>query len=171
MGRVMAFINRAPNREAIASLEIEPSDIVLELGFGPGCAIRALVAKTPLGRVYGVDPSKEMLALASRRNKHAIASGRAQLLRGRIDALPLQSGSIDKILAVNVVYFFDEYGSELREARRLLKPGGKMAIYATNKSAMAHWKFPGPDTHRLFGPNELALLIVCGGSRSRRVFD
>jgi SAM-dependent methyltransferase len=163
MGRVMAFINRAPNREAIASLEIKPSDIVLELGFGPGCAIRALVAKTPLGRVYGVDPSKEMLALASRRNKHAIASGRAQLLRGRIDALPLQSGSIDKILAVNVVCFFDEYGSELREARRLLKPGGKMAIYATDKSAMAHWKFAGPDTHRLFGPNELALLIVRGG--------
>jgi SAM-dependent methyltransferase len=85
------------------------------------------------------------------------------LLRGRIDALPLESGSIDKILAVNVVYFFDEYGSELREARRLLKPGGKMAIYATNKSDMAHWKFAGPDTHRLFGPDELALLIVRGG--------
>jgi len=163
MGSVMEFINRAPNREAIASLEVEPSDVIVELGFGPGCAIRALVAKAPLGRVYGVDPSKEMLALASRRNKHAIASGGARLLRGRIDALPLESGSIDKILAVNVVYFFDEYGSELREARRLLKPGGKMAIYATNKSDMAHWKFAGPDTHRLFGPDELALLIVRGG--------
>jgi len=163
MGRVMEFINRAPNREAIASLEIEPSDVILELGFGPGCAIEILAAKAPLGRVYGVDPSEGMLASASRRNKHAIASGRVQLLQGRIDALPLRSGSIDKILAVNVVYFFDECGSEPREARRLLKPGGKMAIYATDKSEMAHWKFAGPDTHRLFGADDLALLIARGG--------
>jgi len=163
MGRVMQFINRAPNREAIASLEIEASDVILELGFGPGCAIEILAAKAPLGRIYGVDPSEEMLASASRRNKHAIASGRVRLLQGRIDALPLQSGSIDKILAVNVVYFFDACGSEFHEARRLLRPGGKMAIYATDKSEMAHWKFAGPDTHRLFGPDDLALLIARGG--------
>ena len=163
MGHVMELINEAPNREAIASLEIEPSDVIVELGFGPGRAIETLVAKAPLGRVYGVDPSEEMLASASHRNKHAIASGRVQLLQGKIDALRLQSGSIDKILAVNVVYFFEIFGGEIWEARRLLKPGGKIAIYATDKSAMKHWKFASPETHQLFGRDDLALLFACGG--------
>jgi ubiquinone/menaquinone biosynthesis C-methylase UbiE len=163
MGSVMELVNEAPNRVAIASLEIEPSDVVVELGFGPGRAIETLVAKTPLGRVYGVDPSEEMLASASHRNKQAIACGRAQLRQGKIDALRLPSGSIDKILAVNVVYFFDQFGGELREARRLLKPGGKIAIYATDKSTMAHWKFASPETHRLFGRDDLARLFSRGG--------
>jgi SAM-dependent methyltransferase len=113
--------------------------------------------------VYGVDPSEEMLASASRRNKHAIASGQVQLLQGGIDATELESGTVDKILAVNVVYFFDKFGRELREARRLLKPGGKIVIYATDKSAMTHWKFSSPETHQLFGRDDLALLFASGG--------
>jgi len=162
-GHVMELLNEAPNREAIASLAIEPHDRVLELGFGPGRALRALVAMTPSGQVYGVDLSEEMLASASRRNKQATASGRLRLFHGEIESLPLEPGSIDKILAVNVVYFFDPLGKEIREARRLLKPGGKMAIYATDKSAMSGWKFAGTDTHRLFGRDELGLLIAQGG--------
>jgi SAM-dependent methyltransferase len=163
MGHVMELINEAPNREAIASLAIEPHDTVLELGFGPGRALETLVAMARSSQVYGVDLSEEMLASAFRRNKRAVASGRLLLFHGRIDSLPLEPGSIDKILAVNVVYFFDPSGRELRDARRLLKPGGKMVIYATDKSAMSRWKFAGVDTHRLFGCDELGLLITQGG--------
>ena len=67
-----------------------------------------------------------------------------QLRLGRFDALPWPSGSIGKILAVNVVYFFSEGGDEIREARRVLAPGGLMAVYATHKDTMQHWKFTAP---------------------------
>jgi SAM-dependent methyltransferase len=165
MGRVMEVINRAPNRETIAALRIGPEDIVLELGFGPGCAIETLAEMAPRGRICGVDPSEEMLIRASRRNGRAIAEGRVRLMQGRIEDLRLEPASIDKILAVNVIYFFDENGGELDEARRLLKPGGKMAIYATDKSAMSRWRFAGPATHRLFGREDLAASIRRAGFR------
>ncbi len=165
MGRVMELINAAPNRKAIDALEIGPTDVVLELGFGPGCAIERLAELAPRGKIFGVDPSEEMLIRASRRNSRAIAEGRVRLMQGRIEDARLRPSSIDKILAVNVVYFFDESGGELDEARRLLKPGGKMAIYATDKSAMSRWKFAGPATHRLFGREDLAASIRRAGFR------
>ena len=82
MGHVMEVINAAPNRAAIAALEIVPTDIVLEIGFGPGCAVEALAAMTPRGKIFGVDPSEEMLAGASRRNSRPIHEGRVQLVKG-----------------------------------------------------------------------------------------
>lgn len=163
MGRVMEWINRAPNREAIAALAIAPADVIVEIGYGPGCAIEALAASAPRGRVYGIDPSPEMLASASRRNREAAAAGRVSLSQGDIRDLRLASESVDKILAVNVVYFLDEDGGELKEAWRLLKRGGKIALYATDQSVMRRWKFAGPETHRLYGRDALFELLRRAG--------
>ena len=163
MGRVMEAINRAPNQLAIAALDVSPADVILELGFGPGCAIEELAARAPLGLVYGVDPSREMFARACRRNREPIAGGRVQLAQGFMRDLQLQPESIDKILGVNVVYFFCEDGGDLREARTLLKPGGKLALYATDKTTMRRWKFAGPETHRLFGAEDLRRLLARAG--------
>jgi SAM-dependent methyltransferase len=163
MGRVMEAINRAPNRVAIAALDIAPADVVLELGYGPGCAIEELAERAPLGRIYGVDPSTEMFAAACRRNRKSIAGGVVILKQGFVGDLELKTESVDKILGVNVAYFFDEAGGELREARRLLKPGGKLALYATDKSAMRGWKFAGPETHRQLGADDLRFLLDRAG--------
>jgi len=163
MGRAMEMINRAPNREAIAALAIAPADVVVEIGCGPGCAIEAIAAIAPQGRVYGVDPSPAMQASASRRNRKGLAAGRVSLLKGDIRDLALAPASVDKILAVNVVYFLDEDGDDLEQAWRLLKPGGRIALYATDRSVMRRWKFAGPDTHRLYGREELFELLHRAG--------
>ena len=92
-GRVMAVVNKEPNRLAIEALGIEPADQVLELGFGPGSAVRAMAAAARSGRVLGIDRSPEMLAQASRRNRRAIERGRVKLRLGRFDALPWVSGT------------------------------------------------------------------------------
>ena len=168
-GHIMTAVNSGPNRLAIGALEIQPDDTVLELGFGPGCAIEAMAAAASRGLVLGIDSSPEMLAQATRRNRHAIAEGRVQLSPGRFDALPWPSGSAGKILAVNVAYFFSEGGDEIREARRVLAPGGLMAVYATHKDTMRHWKFAGSDTHRLYGAAELRALLLHGGFQPQEV--
>ena len=120
----MTIVNKEPNQLAIDALALRPTDTVLELGFGPGSAIKAMSAAVSEGFVLGIDKSPEMLAQASRRNRAAIEKGRVQLRLGSFCTLPLRSGTVDKILAVNVVYFFAPDGREIREAWRLLKPGG-----------------------------------------------
>jgi len=159
----MAMVNRRPIRLAIDALAIAPSDVVLELGFGPGRGIARLVALACSGHVLGVDHSAVMLAQASRYNRRAIANGRVQLQQARFDPLPWPSESVDKILAANVVYFFRNDGAEIREANRVLRPGGAMAIYATDRSTMASWKFARGDTHRMFDHVDLMSLIQLGG--------
>lgn len=163
LGRYMALVNRVPNRMAIAALGVAPHDTVLELGFGPGQAIKTLGAQATQGRVLGVDFSPDMLKLASQANRRAIASGRVRLTQGRFEDLPFEDGSIDKILASNVVYFFREDGADVREARRVLRPGGVMVAFATDRATMAGWKFYSPETHRLFSRDDLKMLFMRGG--------
>lgn len=159
----MAMANRRPNGIAIDALGVTPTDTILELGFGPGEGARALNVLAPRGLVLGIDRSPEMLALASWRNREAIKAGRVRLRLGRFDALPFAPESIDKILAVNVIYFFRKDADEIREAMRVLRSGGVMAVYATHRSTMSRWKFAGPDTHSHFDEDALRNLAVHGG--------
>jgi len=159
----MSVVNKQPNQLAIRALSLQPRDTVLELGFGPGGAIKAMAALVPQGLVLGIDQSLDMLVQASRRNGVEIARERVQLRPGNFCSLPWPADSIDKILAVNVVYFFSRDAQEVREAWRVLKPGGLMAVYATDKSTMAHWKFSGPETHKLFGEDSLRGFLTRGG--------
>ncbi len=162
-GRIMSVVNKQPNGLAIRALSLRPSDTVLELGFGPGGAIKAMAALVPQGLVLGIDQSLDMLVQASRRNRLEIGRERVQLRLGNFGSLPWPEGSIDKLLAVNVVYFFAPDAREIREAWRVLKPGGLMAVYATDKSTMAHWKFSGPETHALFDEDGLRDFLTRGG--------
>jgi SAM-dependent methyltransferase len=163
IGHAMAVANRRPNQMAIDALEIVPGDVVLELGFGPGRAVEQLASLIGDGRVLGIDQSATMLALASRHNRRAITSGRVALRHGTFDALPWPTASVDKVLAVNTTYFFGADGVEIQEARRVLHPGGLMALYATDASVMARWRFSGPHTHRTFDHDGLSALLRTGG--------
>jgi SAM-dependent methyltransferase len=162
-GKVMTLVNKEPNRLAIAALNIQPADTVLDLGFGPGSAVQKVASLAHRGLVLGIDASCEMLAQASSRNRSAIDQGRVSLRLGAFDKLPWCAGTIDKILAVNVAYFFHQDGHEVREAHRVLKPGGLMAVYATDIGTMSKWRFSGPETHILYGEKDLRALLLSGG--------
>lgn len=162
MGRVMRVINRRPNHLAIRKLEIEPDDTVLDVGCGPGAAVKEMSRLANRGVVHGVDQSSTMLRQAERENRSAILSGRVALHAGRFDCIPLADGAVDKILAVNVVYFWTDTAKVLAELRRVLRPRGLISIYATDASAMKKWKFAGNETHRLFDAEALVAAFRCG---------
>ncbi len=133
-GRVTAWemAHRPSNRQRsawVASLlEVRPADRVLEIGFGPGLAVAALV-RAGAGHVYGIDHSGVMVRQASRRNAAAIRAGRVTLAQAAVDQLPPAfGGPFDAIIAVNALGFWPEPAQRLAELRRRLAPGGRMAI-------------------------------------------
>ena len=154
----MSAVNKRPNKLAIEALQVEETDSVLELGVGSGWALEEVSRVARRGQIWGIDQSAEMLAMAGSRLR-----GRATLVRGRFEALPFSSGLFDRLLAVNVAYFFSDDGREFREARRVLRPGGRMVIYASDRATLANWPFAREDTHRSYDMDDLVATIRRGG--------
>jgi ubiquinone/menaquinone biosynthesis C-methylase UbiE len=129
-GWVMAHrsSNRRRNAWVVSLLGVGRTDRVLEIGFGPGIAIRESTARASDGLVCGVDHSEVMLRQARRRNSHAIRDGRVDLRLGTADCLPSFDAQFDKVLAVNSVGLWDDPVACLRTIRPLLRPGGRVAI-------------------------------------------
>ena len=159
----MALVNDEPNRLAIDALDLGPRDNVLELGFGPGWSLRTIAERARGARVYGVDQSTRMLEQAKRMNEAAVSSGRMVLVQGSFSPLPWIDEMFDKVLLVNVVYFFDFDGRDISEVYRVLRSGGRAVIYVTSRGTMQKWPFAGPETHRIYGRNELLDLLIDGG--------
>jgi SAM-dependent methyltransferase len=160
-GSLMGFANAKPNAIALAALGLRDGESLLELGCGPGHALQALLRAPHLAQVIGLDWSETMLAQAARRNRPALEAGRLALVRGDFASLPFDDESADAVLAVNVVYFMTAVAAG--EARRVLRPGGRLVLYATHGSAMRRWPFAGRHSHRLFDRKRLAALLAEAG--------
>jgi SAM-dependent methyltransferase len=109
-------------------LDIQPSDRVLEIGFGPGVAIGEIARLAVEGYVCGLDHSEVMVRQASRRNAQALRSGRVDLSLGSVESLPTFDEPFDKILAVNAIQFVADPVRCLTDLRGLLFEGGRIAI-------------------------------------------
>ena len=136
--------NRRRNTWAVSLLDVRRDDRVLELGFGPGLAIRELARAAAEGYVCGIDHSELMLRRAKRRNAEGLRRGVVDLRLASVDELPAFDAPFDKILAVNTMLFWGDPEARLAELRRLLRPGGLIAAAhqprdpgATDETSMA----------------------------------
>jgi SAM-dependent methyltransferase len=120
--------NRRRNRWVVSLLDVQPTDRVLEIGFGPGIAVQALSRLATGGLVYGIDHSEVMVRQASRRNAAAIRSGRVDLRCASVENLPASAERLDKVVAVNSMGFWPGRPARLEELRDRLRPGGQIAI-------------------------------------------
>jgi ubiquinone/menaquinone biosynthesis C-methylase UbiE len=109
-------------------LQVQPTDHVLEVGFGNGASIQHFAALAHEGRVVGVDVSETMISVATKRNKSAISDGLVELIQSDGATLPLPAGVFDKACTINTVYVLPEPLVVFREMYRVLKPDGRIAV-------------------------------------------
>jgi SAM-dependent methyltransferase len=103
---------------------------ILDVGCGGGRTIQKLAALASEGKVYGIDYSAASVAAARRTNARRLEAGRVEIQQAAVSRLPFPDGSFDVVTAVETHYYWPNLVADLREIRRVLKPGGRLAIIA-----------------------------------------
>jgi arsenite methyltransferase len=118
-------------RATRALLALEPGERVLDIGSGPGFLAEEMAEEVgPEGAVHGVDPSESMLAISRRRET------RVEYAIGDAVSLPYEDETFDAVIATQVYEYVPDMPAALAEARRVLRPGGRLLILDTDWDAI-----------------------------------
>ena len=149
------------NALALSCLRLERDDWVLEVGFGGGGLLRALLLGTR-GEVFGADISETAIARACNRFARDVRRGRLHLYRASAESLPLPPATVTKAVSVNSLYFWPDPEAALAELARVVKPGGRLVLVFEPADELRKW--PGHRFgFRLFETAEVKRLMEQAG--------
>lgn len=144
IGQIFAWIMNLSHSNVtewgLSHVQIENDFVVLDVGCGGGRTIQKLAALAPDGTVYGVDYAKGSVAASRAKNAEFIKAGRVQIYPASVSRLPFPDHQFDLVTAVETQYYWPDLPNDMREIRRVLKPGGTLLIIAeTYKGGRYDW--------------------------------
>jgi ubiquinone/menaquinone biosynthesis C-methylase UbiE len=125
--KLLNRVNAEMNREVLVDPPPRAGDRVLEIGFGGGDLMAALL-RAPVASVAGVEVSGPALTAGRRRFASEIAKGRLTLIRAGVEAMPFDAAAFDRVYSCNTLYFWPDLQEPLAEVRRVMAPGGRLAF-------------------------------------------
>lgn len=178
LARNMARLGAMSNALALDELDVQATDHVLELGFGPGLGLSMAARRAHRGQVVGVDVTPDMMRMAGKRNQRFIEQGRVVLVCAPMERLPYPAHRFDKIFTVNTIYFLPDPVACLTEARRTLKDGGAIAVSFRARESIdprfyppvrTYWIREVEDLVRASGFRDLTIAHRSRGTRTQHV--
>lgn len=141
IGEMLNRTNLGITEAVYRRLHLRHANRVLEIGFGNGKLLPALLALADSITYVGFDIAATMVAEAAAFNAELVASGRASFHLGSVEALPCADESFHRVFAINVFYFWPDPVRALSEMRRVLRPDGVSIVAAVAPSIAATASF------------------------------
>lgn len=127
------------HRYAISLLQAEPGQHIVEVGPAHGALIERLVSEVPDLRVTGIEPSADMVKMATGRNRALVEAGQVEIRQARVSDIPLPDASVDGVVSTHSVYFWPDLPHDFGEIARVLKPGGRLVLVFRAVQSSGDW--------------------------------
>ncbi|VEF49774.1 SAM dependent methyltransferase YrrH [Bacillus freudenreichii] len=140
-GWMMDRYNKLEHVETIKSLDLQPDDHVLEIGYGTGQAMDLAAEYIHDGKIVGIDHSEAMFEVALRKNRKLVDREVVELHVGDAGKLDFPQESFNKVYSIHCIYFWEQPIVNLREIHRVLKNKGIAAITIRTGKGEVYQKF------------------------------
>jgi ubiquinone/menaquinone biosynthesis C-methylase UbiE len=162
IGSIMATETAGANDAVLAALALQPTDRVLEIGFGHGRTLERVGRQLTAGFAAGVDLSETMVRMTARRCRDLITAGRVTVHQGDSTRLPFPTGHFNKAYSVHTLYFWSHPEEHLREIHRVLCSGGPLALGFRTAEDPGARDFP-ETVYRFYSQAEVTMLLQAAG--------
>jgi arsenite methyltransferase len=149
---------------ALRTLGVVNGDRVLEIGFGNGREIPNVLSLAKDVTYSGLDISETMVSEATGFNSEAVREGRVTLAHGTSASIPADTGTFDKAIALNTIYFWPEPLKDLKELRRAIRPGGRLVLGMNSPESATGPVFQHGFRH--YGKLEITTMLTRAGFSS-----
>lgn len=122
-------------------VRVYPHDFILDVGCGGGRTVGKLAALASDGKVVGVDYAEASVEASRGENAAWIERGRVEIRQASVSALPFPDDTFDLVTAVETHFWWPDLAHDMREVRRVLKPGGRLAVIAEFYDGGKHAKY------------------------------
>ena len=140
----------------LGHVQIGSHDVILDVGCGGGRTVDKLARAATDGKVYGIDHAEQSVAASRAFNRQRLERGTVEIRRASVSELPFSDGTFDLVTAIETHFWWADLAGGMREIRRVLKPGGRLAIIAEFYNGGRHAKY----AERLSRYTTMAVLTV-----------